>query len=89
MDDSVLAKLQDCNGVVIGTQQVKRDIKQGKLKQIVLAIDTELEHQRAIVELCIAHNITVFRVSSSKLLGQAVGIDVAASCVGIVEFVLV
>jgi ribosomal protein L7Ae-like RNA K-turn-binding protein len=85
IDDTVLDQLKHCTNIVVGIQQVKREILSGRVSSVVLAIDTDVGYQLGLVKTCNINNVPIVRVNSSRELGVAIGIEVKAGCVGIMR----
>jgi large subunit ribosomal protein L7A len=78
-----LNHLMDRIDLIVGLQQVRKALLAGMLKQVIVAIDTDSDYFHELQNLCRQSKVELLKVSSSKSLGLAVGIDVKAGCVGV------
>lgn len=76
-------KVLQAKGIVIGTKQTVKALKQGTIKEVVVAEDAD---RRLILKVAIAAtevNVPILYVDSMKKLGKACGIEVGAAAVAI------
>jgi large subunit ribosomal protein L7A len=76
-------KVLQANRVIIGTKQTVRALKEGKVTELVIADDADLNLTAQLVEKANDAKIPVLHVDSMKKLGKACGIDVGAAAVAI------
>ncbi|MBB6455193.1 large subunit ribosomal protein L7A [Salirhabdus euzebyi] len=69
--------------VIIGTKQTLKAMKNGEIKEVVVAEDAEQRVTEKVVRLAKELNIPVLPVHSMKELGKSCGIDVGAATVAI------
>ncbi|MFC7394839.1 50S ribosomal protein L7ae-like protein [Scopulibacillus cellulosilyticus] len=74
---------QATNGMIVGTKQAMKALKDGLVKEIVIAEDADVHVTNKIVELARDRDVPVYTVDSMKKLGKACGIDVGAAAVAI------
>ena len=85
IEKSLLAEFKNKHNIVVGKQQVRRGLLEGVVSLVVLAVDTTPKYQLSIIRPCQIHNVPITRVGNAKALGIAVGINVKAGCVGILN----
>ena len=76
-------KVLQAKCIVIGTKQTVKALKQGTIKEVVVAEDAD---RRLISKVAIAAtevNVPILYVDSMKKLGKACGIEVGAAGVAI------
>jgi large subunit ribosomal protein L7A len=71
------------NGIVIGTKQALKALKEGLVSEVVIAEDADIRVTNKVVTVAKELRVPVARVDSMKKLGQACGIEVGASAVAI------
>lgn len=70
---------------IVGTKQVLRAVKAGKLQRIYVANDVDTFLYQQVIRAAEAAEVPVTRVESMKELGEACGVQVAAAAAGIVK----
>ncbi|MCL6587758.1 MAG: 50S ribosomal protein L7ae-like protein [Anoxybacillus sp.] len=78
-------KVLQAQEVVIGTKQTVRALKEGNVREVVIAEDADKAITDKIVEAANEANIPVTRVDSMKKLGKACKIQVGAAAVAIIR----
>jgi len=77
-------KVTQVNGnIIIGTKQSLKALKDGRIKEIVIADDADIYITSRVIDLAEEKQIPVSTVESMKKLGKACGIDVGAAIVAI------
>lgn len=77
--------LKNAANRVVGTNQVLRAMKAGKLERAYVANDVDTFLYQQVVRTAEAAGIPVKRVDTMKELGEACGIQVATAAAGIVK----
>ncbi|MDL4841378.1 50S ribosomal protein L7ae-like protein [Aquibacillus rhizosphaerae] len=70
-------------GLIIGTKQTIKAIKNGEANEVVIADDADQHITSKVSRLAEELNIPCYRVDSMKKLGKACGIDVGTATVAI------
>ena len=70
-------------GIIIGTKQAIKAMKDNRVKEIVIADDADSRVTNKVLELAQELNVPVITVDSMMKLGKACGIDVGAAAVAI------
>lgn len=70
-------------GLMIGTKQTIKAMKNGEAKEVVIAEDADQHLTEKVSRLANELNIPCSRVDSMKKLGEACGIDVGTATVAI------
>lgn len=70
---------------VIGTKQVIKQITNEEVKKVYIASDAEPHVIEPIKELCRQKHIEIEMVESMEILGRAVGIEVGAATVALLN----
>ena len=70
---------------IVGTKQVLRAVKAGKLQRVYVANDVDTFLYQQVIPAAEAAQVPVTRVASMKELGEACGVQVAAAAAGIVK----
>ncbi|MDC3414648.1 50S ribosomal protein L7ae-like protein [Aquibacillus sp. 3ASR75-11] len=70
-------------GLIIGTKQTIKAMKNGEISEVILADDADQQITSKVSRLANELNIPCLRVESMKKLGHACGIDVGAATVAI------
>lgn len=76
-------KVIQANEVVIGTKQTLKAVKNGEVKELIIAADVDEKIREKVVSTAAEYNVPVTEVDSMKKLGKACGIDVGAAAVAI------
>lgn len=71
------------NGIIIGTKQALKALKENRVKEVVIAEDADVRVTNKVLALAEELDVPVCVVDSMKKLGQACGIEVGASAVAI------
>lgn len=77
-------KVLQASKIVIGTKQAAKALKQGIVKDIVVAMDVDPNVTAKLIKQAEELNVPVLQVDSVKKLGKACGIEVGASAVAII-----
>lgn len=78
-------KVLQANKVIIGTKQTVKALKEGKVKELVVASDADPKVTMKMIQQAQGSSIPVLYVDSMKKLGKACGIEVGASAVAIIR----
>ncbi len=70
---------------VIGTKQTVKALKEGNVRELIIAGDADPRLTSKVVEEALEINIPILYVDSMKKLGKACGIEVGASTVAIIR----
>lgn len=70
-------------GLIIGTKQTLKAMKNGEVSEVVIADDADQRITSKVSRAANELNIPCLRVDSMKKLGEACGIDVGAAIVAI------
>lgn len=73
------------NGIIIGTKQSIKAIKDGRVSEVVIAADADFRVTSKIADLAKEKDVPVSTVDSMKKLGKACGIDVGAAAVALIK----
>jgi len=73
------------NGIIIGTKQSIKAIKDDRVSEVVLAADADIRVTSKIYELAQEKGVPITTVDSMKKLGKACGIDVGAAAVALIK----
>lgn len=76
-------KVSQAKGIVIGTKQTLKALKENKVIEVIIADDADRRVTNKILLAAKESSIPVLRVDSMKKLGKACGIEVGAATVGI------
>ncbi|UOR10615.1 ribosomal L7Ae/L30e/S12e/Gadd45 family protein [Halobacillus amylolyticus] len=71
------------SGIVIGTKQTLKAMKNGEVNHVITADDADQFMTMKVVKLAAQMNIPHTKVASMEELGNACGIDVGAATVAI------
>ncbi|MBO8157460.1 MAG: 50S ribosomal protein L7ae-like protein [Bacillaceae bacterium] len=69
--------------IIIGTKQSIKAMKNGEVKEVIIAEDADRHVTDKVIRVADQQNIPVSRVDSMKKLGKTCGIDVGAATVAI------
>ncbi|GGJ75250.1 large subunit ribosomal protein L7A [Anoxybacillus voinovskiensis] len=78
-------KVLQAQEVVVGTKQTVRALKEGNVREVVIAEDADKAITDKIVEAAKEANVPVMKVDSMKKLGKACKIQVGAAAVAIIR----
>jgi large subunit ribosomal protein L7A len=70
---------------VIGTKQTVKALKDGNVRELIIANDADAKVTAAVVKVALDINVPILYVDSMKKLGKACGIEVGASTVAIIS----
>jgi large subunit ribosomal protein L7A len=76
-------KVSQAYNVIVGTKQTIKALKNGEVKEIVVADDADHRVTVKLVQTAKELQVPVTRVDSMKKLGKACGIEVGAAAVAI------
>lgn len=76
-------KVTQAKSVIIGTKQTMKALKDGQIKELVVAEDADLHVLDPVLLLAEESKVPVTKVDSMQKLGKACGIDVGAAAVAI------
>ncbi|RYL89372.1 50S ribosomal protein L7ae-like protein [Sporolactobacillus sp. Y61] len=71
------------NGIIIGTKQTLKALKEKRAQEVIIARDADVRVTSKVLKLAEELDVPVSPVDSMKKLGQACGIEVGASTVAI------
>lgn len=71
------------DSLIIGTKQSLKAMKNGEVKEVVIAMDVDPEITSKVSQLAEKMNIPYTKVDSKKKLGKACGIEVGTAAVAI------
>lgn len=71
------------NGIIIGTKQALKAMKDNRVQEMVIAEDADARVTNKVLELALELRVPVITVDSMMKLGKACGIDVGAAVVAI------
>jgi large subunit ribosomal protein L7A len=77
-------KVLQAKKIVIGTKQTVKAIKEGIIREVIIASDADAKVTAKVVNEALLHNVPIQHVDSMKKLGKACGIEVGASTVAII-----
>ncbi|WP_045383186.1 50S ribosomal protein L7ae-like protein [Bacillus spizizenii] len=77
-------KVSQAKSIIIGTKQTVKALKQGSVKEVVVAKDADPILTTSVISLAEDQGISVSMVESMKKLGKACGIEVGAAAVAII-----
>lgn len=78
-------KVLRANQIVIGTKQTAKAIKNGIVRELIIAEDCDPRVTESVENLARQMDIPVLHVDSAKKLGKACKIEVKASAVAIIR----
>ncbi|WP_144555570.1 50S ribosomal protein L7ae-like protein [Bacillus sp. X1(2014)] len=78
-------KVLQAQKFVIGTKQTVKALKEGNVRELIIASDADLKLTSKVVEEALEINVPILYVDSMKKLGKACGIEVGASTVAIIS----
>ena len=78
-------KVAQAKQIIVGTKQTVRALKDGKVREVVIAEDADETIVRKVVEAANAAYVPVCKVDSMKKLGKACKIEVGAAAVAIIR----
>jgi len=78
-------KVSNAENVVVGHKRTLEAIKNGIVKEVVIAEDADMRLIHMIIRTALQHNIPINKVESVRKLGKVSGIQVGASAIGIIS----
>jgi large subunit ribosomal protein L7A len=78
-------KVLQAQRIVIGTKQTVKALKEGLVKEMVVANDADPSVTAKIISEALGSDVPVLYVDSKKKLGKACGIEVGAATVAIIR----
>lgn len=78
-------KVSTAENVVVGHKRTLEAIKNGIVKEVVIAEDADMRLTHVIIRTALQHNIPITKVESVRKLGKVAGIQVGASAIGIIS----
>ena len=78
-------KVLQAQKFVIGTKQTVKALKEGNVRELIIASDADSKLTSKVVEEALEINVPILYVDSMKKLGKACGIEVGASTVAIIS----
>jgi large subunit ribosomal protein L7A len=78
-------KVLQAQKFVIGTKQTVKALKDGNVRELIIANDADAKVTAAVVKEALDINVPILYVDSMKKLGKACGIEVGASTVAIIR----
>jgi len=73
------------NGIIIGTKQSIKAIKDDRVSEVIIAADADVRVTSKIYDLAKEKDVPVTTVDSMKKLGKVCGIDVGAAAVALIK----
>lgn len=84
-EDGLMERLKDREHRIVGTKQVLRAMKAGKLVRAYVANDVDTFLFQQVVRSAESAGIPVTRVDTMKALGEACGVQVGTAAAGILR----
>jgi large subunit ribosomal protein L7A len=78
-------KVLQAQKFVIGTKQTVKALKDGNVRELIIANDADAKVTAAVVKEALDINVPILYVDSMLKLGKACGIEVGASTVAIIR----
>ncbi|MCM3117895.1 50S ribosomal protein L7ae-like protein [Neobacillus sp. MER 74] len=78
-------KVLQAQKFVIGTKQTVKALKEGNVKELIIANDADPKLTSKVVDEALEINVPILYVDSMRKLGKACGIEVGASTVAIIS----
>jgi large subunit ribosomal protein L7A len=78
-------KVLQAKGFVIGTKQTVKALKEGNVRELIVAKDADAKVTAKVVSEALDINVPILYVDSMLKLGKACGIEVGASSVAIIR----
>jgi large subunit ribosomal protein L7A len=78
-------KVLQAQKFVIGTKQTVKALKEGNVRELIVANDADPKVTVKVVDEALDINVPILYVDSMKKLGKACGIEVGASSVAIIR----
>ncbi|MEH7083364.1 50S ribosomal protein L7ae-like protein [Neobacillus drentensis] len=78
-------KVLQAQKFVIGTKQAVKALKEGNVRELIIASDADPKLTSKVVGEALEINVPILYVDSMKKLGKACGIEVGASTVAIIR----
>ncbi|HWO94766.1 MAG TPA: 50S ribosomal protein L7ae-like protein [Bacillus sp. (in: firmicutes)] len=78
-------KVSQAKEVIVGTKQTVKALKNGRVKEVFVAKDADLNVIQQVVQTATELQIPICYVDSMKKLGKACDIEVGASAVAIIS----
>lgn len=78
-------KVSQAKEVIVGTKQTVKALKNGRVKEVFVAKDADLEIIQKVIQAATELQTPIYYVDSMKKLGEACDIEVGASAVAIIS----
>ncbi|EEM07332.1 LSU ribosomal protein L7AE [Bacillus pseudomycoides] len=78
-------KVSTAENVVVGHKRTLEAIKNGTVKEVVIAEDADMRLTHVITRTALQYNVPITKVESIRKLGKVSGIQVGASAIGIIS----
>jgi len=78
-------KVLQAQKFVIGTKQTVKALKDGNVRELIIASDADAKVTAGVVKEALEINVPILYVDSMKKLGKSCGIEVGASTVAIIR----
>ena len=78
-------KVSQAKEVIVGTKQTVKALKNGRVKEVFVAKDADLNVIQQVVHTAAELQTPIYYVDSMKKLGKACNIEVGASAVAIIS----
>ncbi|MEH7480657.1 50S ribosomal protein L7ae-like protein [Neobacillus drentensis] len=78
-------KVLQAQKFVIGTKQTVKALKDGNVRELIIASDADAKVTAKVVDVALDINVPILYVDSMIKLGKACGIEVGASTVAIIR----
>ena len=81
----MLTPLRQAVARVVGTKQLLRALDGGEVKIVFVAADADPFLTKRVTDRCLDRDIPCREIPTAKEIGEACGIDVAASAAGVLR----
>ncbi|MDY0277456.1 MAG: ribosomal L7Ae/L30e/S12e/Gadd45 family protein [Acholeplasma sp.] len=71
--DKTIGLANRARKIVTGTEQTIKNVKNGKVKLVIIALDAAINTQKLVNDKCKTYNVEVLSIESSKILSDAIG----------------
>lgn len=71
--------------VVIGKKQILKELKNGNVQEIVIAVDAEAEYVNLLVSAAREHSVNYLMRGTMAEIAASYGIDVPSGAVGVLK----
>jgi large subunit ribosomal protein L7A len=78
-------KVPQASNVIVGTKQTLKALKNGLVKEVLIAEDADQKLTTKVLSLAQEKNVPIVKIETMKKLGKHCGIDVGAATAAIVR----